>query len=94
MSELDTILDLLWAFGDHRHRSQPATTFQSLHSWSAASSTPPGRPGDIDIGRVDGLIDRLRAQLASRLVREPLPQLVGDLLRSPPLAEETNDHSP
>jgi hypothetical protein len=85
---LDTVVDLGRPVGDHRHPDQAATALLSLQLAAPTTSTPLGRAAHWCVGVVDGLVDRLGAQLVLGLVEEPHPQLVGYLLGAPSLAEQ------
>jgi len=59
-----------------------------------ASTSALGWAGHGRVRVVDRLVDRLDTQAAGRLVGEPSLQLVGDLLRTPPLAQQVHHHRP
>src|SRR5207248_154370 len=86
--DLDAISYLRGPVGDHGHRGQPTPPLQALDPAPAPSTAPFRRSDDRDIRVVDRLVDRLRAQPPPRLIREALAQLVGNLLRTPPLAQQ------
>jgi hypothetical protein len=98
VSRLDPLEGCRGAFGDRVHAAERARTAGLGMPAREASSTsevedPPGQlPGQAaEVGTVDGLVDRLGAQPACRLVGELAMQAARDLLRAPARRELVRD---
>ena len=68
MPDLDAVGHLGRTVGDHRHRGEPAASFQALDAAPPAATAALGRAGHRRVGVVDRLVDRLGAQPPGRLV--------------------------
>lgn len=82
-----------WSVGtwiNSRNRVRRSTRVPMAERFPAPAMPPPALGGacEVNVGGVDGLVDRLGAQLPFGLVRKPLPQLVGHLLGAPPLSQQ------